>query len=58
MIKIYETTLHLATQIENVGIVKILLSNKNIDINIEDTQGKKPALCIYSFHFLRSLNFE
>ena len=34
--------MHLATQINNAEIVKLLLEKKEIDINIEDSQGKKP----------------
>ena len=34
--------MHLAIQNNNVEIVKLLLEKKDIDINIEDNQGKKP----------------
>ena len=37
-----ETALHLAAQQGDIEIVKRLLEEKNIDINIEDEQGKKP----------------
>ena len=40
--KFCKTVLHLATQINNVEIVKLLLEKKDININIEDSQGKKP----------------
>lgn len=35
-IKIYETALHIAAQKENINIIKILLTHKNIDCNIVD----------------------
>lgn len=34
--------MHLAVQINNVEIVKLLLGKKDIDISIEDNQGKIP----------------
>ena len=37
-----ETALHLAAQQGDIEIIKRLLREKNIDINIEDEQGKKP----------------
>ena len=37
-----ETALHLAAQQGDIEIIKLLLRVKNIDINIEDEQGKKP----------------
>ena len=42
IIQFYKTVLHLATQIGNAEIVKLLLGMKGIDINIEDSQMKKP----------------
>ena len=38
-----ETALHEAVAKGNVHIVKLLLGNKNIDVNIIDKQGRKPA---------------
>ena len=38
----YKTVLHFAVQISNTEIVKLLLVKKDININIEDSQGKKP----------------
>lgn len=36
MLKIFfETALHLAVQYNNTEIIKVLLENKNIDINID-----------------------
>ena len=37
-----KTALHLAVEIRNLEIIKLLLQNKEIDINIEDSHGKKP----------------
>ena len=37
-----ETALHNAVSKGNIDITKLLLSNKNIDINATDKQGKKP----------------
>ena len=37
-----KTALHLAAEIGNLEIIKILLNKKDIDINIEDSHGKKP----------------
>ena len=34
--------LHLAVEIGNLDIIKLLLEKKEIDINIEDSHGKKP----------------
>ena len=42
IIIIYKTALHLAAEIGNLEIKKILLNKKDIDINIEDSHGKKP----------------
>lgn len=38
----YKTALHLAVQNNSTDIVKLLLENKKIDIDIEDSHGKKP----------------
>ena len=37
-----KTALHHAVEINNIEIVKLLLQKKGIDINILDSQGKKP----------------
>ena len=37
-----EAVLHLAAKIGNLEIIKLLLEKKEIDINIEDSHGKKP----------------
>ena len=37
-----KAALHLAVEIENLEIIKLLLEKKEIDINIEDSHGKKP----------------
>ena len=37
-----KTALHLAAEIGNLEIIKLLLEKKEIVINIEDSQGKKP----------------
>lgn len=37
-----KTALHLATEIENIDIIKLLLKKKEININIKDSKGKKP----------------
>ena len=37
-----ETALHMAVAKGKIKIIKLLLSNKNIDINITDKQGRKP----------------
>ena len=37
-----KAALHLAVEIENVEIIKLLLEKKEIDINIEDSHGKNP----------------
>ena len=34
--------MHLAVENGYIGIIKLLLECKEIDINIEDEQGKKP----------------
>ena len=34
--------MHLAVEIGNLGIIKLLLEKKDIDINIKDSHGKKP----------------
>ena len=39
---INEAVLHLATRIGNSTILKLLLKKKEVDINIKDSQGKKP----------------
>lgn len=39
---LYKTILHLAVEINNLEIIKLLLGMKEIDINIEDSEGKKP----------------
>ena len=36
------TPLHFAVKRRYVGIIKLLLQNKSIDINIKDSQGKTP----------------
>ena len=36
------TALHLAAEIGNLEIIKLLLEKKEIDINIEDSHGKRP----------------
>ena len=36
------TALHLAAEIGNLEIIKLLLEKKEIDINIEDSHGRKP----------------
>ena len=36
------TALHLAVERRNLEIIKLLLQKEEIDINIEDSQGKKP----------------
>ena len=38
----YKTVLHFATQNNNTEIIKLLLEKKGIDINIKDSNGKKP----------------
>ena len=37
-----KAALHLAVEKENIEIIKLLLENKYIDINIKDGKGKKP----------------
>ena len=37
-----KTALHLAAEMGDLEIIKLLLEKKEIDINIEDSQGKKP----------------
>ena len=37
-----KAALHLAVNIGNLKIIKLLLEKKDIDTNIEDEQGKKP----------------
>lgn len=37
-----ETPLHLAVVKGNIDIIELLLSHKNIDVNITDKQGRKP----------------
>ena len=37
-----KAALHLAAKIGNLEIIKLLLEKKEIDINIEDSHGKKP----------------
>ena len=37
-----KTPLHLAVEKNYIKIIKILLAHKNIDVDIEDKQGKKP----------------
>ena len=37
-----ETALHLAVRNEDTEIIELLLCKKEIDTNIEDSQGKKP----------------
>ena len=39
---LYKAVLHLASQMENIEIIKLLLKKEGININIEDIQGKKP----------------
>ena len=39
--KFNKTALHIAVQQGDIEIIKLLLRVKNIDINIEDEQGKK-----------------
>ena len=41
-ITFYKTPLHLAVERQNIEIVRLLLKNKNININIKDEQGRKP----------------
>ena len=36
-----KTELHLAAEIGDLGILKLLLKKKGIDINIKDSQGEK-----------------
>ena len=36
------TALHFACQIPNFEIVKLLLTNNKIDVDIKDLEGKKP----------------
>lgn len=38
----HKSALHLAAQNRNLSIIKILLTHGNIDIIIQDSQGKKP----------------
>ncbi|KAK8860425.1 LON peptidase N-terminal domain and RING finger protein 2 [Tritrichomonas musculus] len=38
-----ETALHNAVSKGNIDIIKILLGNKNIDVNVTDKQGRKPV---------------
>ena len=37
-----KAALHLAVEIGNLEITKLLLEKKEIDINIKDSHGKKP----------------
>ncbi|KAK8871480.1 hypothetical protein M9Y10_007209 [Tritrichomonas musculus] len=37
-----KTALYLAVEIGDLGIIKLLLEKKGIDINNEDSQGRKP----------------
>lgn len=37
-----ETALHNAVRKGNVDIIKLLLGNKNVDVNVIDKQGRKP----------------
>ena len=37
-----QAVLHLAAQMENLPIVKLLLIQEKADINIKDSKGKKP----------------
>ena len=34
--------MHLAVEIDNIAITKLLLEQKDIDINLEDSKGRKP----------------
>ena len=36
------TPLHLAVQREYIDIIKLILQNKDVNVDIEDDQGKKP----------------
>ena len=37
------TPLHIAADMDNISIIKLLLEKKDIDINLEDLNGKKPV---------------
>ena len=37
-----KASLHLAVEIGNLEIIKLLLGKKEIDINIKDSHGKNP----------------
>ena len=38
----HKSALHLAAQNRNLSIIKLLLTHEKININIQDSQGKKP----------------
>lgn len=38
----HEAVLHLASKRGNLEIIKLILKREDIDINIKDSQGKKP----------------
>ena len=43
IIQICKTALHLAVQINNTKIIKLLLERKDIEINIKDSNGEEPV---------------
>lgn len=41
------TPLRIAADMDNISIIKLLLEKKDIDINLEDLNGKKPVEISY-----------
>ena len=39
----YKTALHLAVEIRNIEIIKLLLEHDNIDTDVKNKFGKKPC---------------
>ena len=55
---IHTTVLHLAAQKENFSIIKLLIIKKGIDINIKDSQGKRPIEYSENFEIKQLLSKE
>ena len=49
-----KTALHIAVENNNIEIIKLLLENKNIDVNVKDEKGRKPIQLVNDFR-IRSL---
>ena len=51
-----KSPLHLVVEKEYIEIIKLLLKNKYIDVNIKDNQGRKPIDCTTNYIIKKLLN--